>query len=249
MSEGRLDPVTFEIVSHRLWQVTEDMASTIKNVSGSPVATETDDFGVGLFRPNGDILSAGFHASAQIAAMSQAIQEITRRYSDDPGIAEGDAFLFNDPYLGCLHPNDCEIISPLHYKGELIGWAGSMIHLVDTASIQPFGVNIKATEVFQEGLRFAGIKIVAGERVRKDVFESIVGMTRLPGLVGLDLKAQVAAGVVARRRMGELVERYGIDTVKAIEDELIRYGEARMRARLRELPDGTWRAVAYEEPS
>ena len=39
-----VDLVTFEVVSHRLWQICDEMGATLRKVSGSPVATEAADF-------------------------------------------------------------------------------------------------------------------------------------------------------------------------------------------------------------
>jgi N-methylhydantoinase B len=43
----------------------------------------------------------------------------------------------------------------------------------------------------------------------------------------------------------QLAERYSADTVKAAIEEIIDYTENRLKARLSELPDGTWRHVCY----
>lgn len=45
--------------------------------------------------------------------------------------------------------------------------------------------------------------------------------------------------------MRDLYEEYGVETVRAVSDELIRQSEDLVRARLRELPDGEWRAREY----
>ena len=39
-----VDLITFEVVSHRLWQICDEMGATLRKVSGSPVATEAADF-------------------------------------------------------------------------------------------------------------------------------------------------------------------------------------------------------------
>ena len=40
-----LDPITFEVIRNKLSAITEEQATTLKNVSGSPVVTEATDFG------------------------------------------------------------------------------------------------------------------------------------------------------------------------------------------------------------
>ena len=55
-----------------------------------------------------------------------------------------------------------------------------------------------------------------------------------------DLRAQLAACHIAEQAFLGLVERYGVETVKAYMQELIDYTERLTRAAIRELPDGEW---------
>ena len=48
----RSDLITFEVVRHRLWQINDEQGRSIINVSGSPVASETNDFNVALADAN-----------------------------------------------------------------------------------------------------------------------------------------------------------------------------------------------------
>jgi N-methylhydantoinase B len=47
-SGAAIDPITFEVIRHKLEAITEEQAITLKNVSGSPVVTEATDFNVGI---------------------------------------------------------------------------------------------------------------------------------------------------------------------------------------------------------
>ena len=44
MTARELDPATFEVLRHRLWAINDEAAVTIGRVSGSPIATEGNDF-------------------------------------------------------------------------------------------------------------------------------------------------------------------------------------------------------------
>jgi N-methylhydantoinase B len=72
-------------------------------------------------------------------------------------------------------------------------------------------------------------------------------MSRLPMVLGLDLKAMIAANNVATKRLGAVMERYGTACVEAVMQAEIDASEQRLRARLRELPDGVFRAVDFLE--
>lgn len=254
MLQESLDPVTFEILRHRLWQIADEMGVNLRRVSGSPVVTDASDFMCALYRADGDVVILGSGALMHVSTTSMVCKRVLEKYSRPaagqarrPGVREGDMYLFNDPYLAVAHQSDFSIISPIFFQGELVAWTGSMSHVADTGGIDPGGMCPRAETVFHEGIRFAGIRIVVGGEIQEDVFDSILGMVRDPGMVGLDMRAQIAANNTGRQRLLDLIGRYGLATVRAAMDELIHYSEARMRARLREIPDGTWRTVAYQD--
>ncbi len=246
MPEEKLDFLTLEILRHRLNRVTDEMAVTLERVSGSPVVTDSGDYATGIFLPNGDVaMRSGF--LFEVPIISVITKAIIQRYSEDPGFKEGDMYLFNDPFLGAGHQSDIYIVAPIFFEGEIIAWTGSFTHVLDVGAIEAGFRSTRVREIYHEGLRFPGIRIVEGDRIRKDVFDSICNMVRDPGMVGLDVRAQIAAARVGRERFLTLVQRYSLPTIKAVLEQLPEYSEAMMRARLRELPDGTWREMMYDE--
>ena len=55
--DASIDPITFEVIRHKLEAITEEQAITLKNVSGSPVVTEATDFNVGIYLADGAIVN------------------------------------------------------------------------------------------------------------------------------------------------------------------------------------------------
>ena len=86
------------------------------------------------------------------------------------------------------------------------------------------------------------MKLVEKGVLREDIWQMIMGMTRLPHVVGLDFKAMIAANNVASRRFHQLMDRYGVETVDQVMRTEIDTSEARLRERLRLIPDGIYRA-------
>src|SRR5207237_9127863 len=66
----------------------------------------------------------------------------------------------------------------------------------------------------------------------------------LPGYIG-DLRAQMGAAQLAARRLGELCERYGAETVEASVDYMIDYAGRRFREEVTAWPDGVYEGDAY----
>lgn len=245
MSQTVLDPITFEILQHRLWQVAQEMAISLSRVTGSPVTIDAKDFMVGLFDGEGNLITSGAGVLYHGYAFQFGIRHIIETYGDDPGINEGDVFFLNDPYISSLHKQDAAVLTPIHFKGARIGWASTMTHLVDIGGTGIGGKSIQVRHIIQEGFNFRGIKIAERGTVRKDVFDSIISMSRDPGMVGLDIRGELAAGEVARKRVSEIVEEHGLEVYHALCREIINHSETRFRARLREIPDGAWRARLY----
>src|SRR5690606_32608354 len=97
-----------------------------------------------------------------------------------------------------------------------------------------------ATEIFHEGVRILGLKIVERGEFREDVFKTLTEQCRDPEYVGLDLKSRIAANNVCHRRFLELVEKFGPVFVEAAGQKLISDAEEQARAKLLSIPNGTW---------
>lgn len=243
MSE--INAVTFEVIRNRLVAISEEMRIALQAVSGSPTVTEASDFFTGLFLPDGSVVSMGFQVSFQAPVCGQVIRHINGK--PQLKVKDGDIFIGNDPYIGALHQNDVQMIGPIYADGEIIAWAGVEAHETDVGGMDFASWCPKAREVHQEGIRIPCVKLIDQGEMREDVLEMIVTASRLPDQLGLDIRAFIATVNVARRRVTELVARYGSKTVTEVMRRMIASSEARLRARLRELPDGVVHAADFIE--
>ncbi|KRB78861.1 hypothetical protein ASE00_21020 [Sphingomonas sp. Root710] len=244
---AEIDTITFEVVRNKLQAITEEQATTLKSASGSPVVTEATDFNNGLYLADGSIVTMGPQVLFHTGTMSSVIRSIIQDFGDNPGIAEGDMFILNDPYKGAIHQPDVSIVAPVFIGGRHVAWAGSCAHQLDMGGMNFGSWGIGATTIHQEAMLLPGLKLVEGGRLRKDIWQMIMGMTRLPDTLGLDLKAMIAANMVATRRLTALMERYGVDVVEAVMRREIEASERQMREALSNLPDGIFRARDYLE--
>ena len=233
-----VDPVTFEIIRHKLYQVIDESIIALENVSGSPITNEGHDMMSSLYRADGGLMVGGVGFLHHLTSAAQAVKHVIEHFTEDPGIGEDDVYFFNDSYTAALHPPDVYMISPIHYDGVLTGFVANFVHVTDIGAIDPGGFSPSARESYQEGFQTKGLKIVEGGKFRKDVIETFLNMVRDPGMTQLDLKSQLAANHVAKDRMRRLYDDYGVETVDRVSDELIRQSEALVRRRLAELPDG-----------
>lgn len=238
-----MDPVTFQIIKHRLERVTDEAVEALKRVSGAPNTNEGHDLMVALYTSDGDLLTGGVGFLHHYVGASEATKHVIDRFEGD--INEGDMFLLNDPYTAALHAPDVYIISPIFFDGEVRGFSASFVHVADIGAADAGGFAPNATSVFHEGFQTPGIKLIEEGTLREDVLDTIRNMSRDPGMIELDLRSEIAANNVARDRMQELMAEYGPETVETVGNELIEQSSKRFKKRLRELPDGRWEERQY----
>jgi N-methylhydantoinase B len=243
----RLDPKTFEILRHRLWYINDEGARTISRLSGSPVATEVFDMNTGIMTASGDLVYIDTFICAQATTLAPFVKHLQAGYADNPGFAPDDVFLCNDPYVSVCHQNCVMVAAPVFWEDRLAAWTGASLHVIDVGGPVAGQVQVGAADIFGEQPLFGPIKLVEGGRFRKDVEATYLRNSRLPDLLALDLRAKVAAAQVVKRRLLEAFREFGYDTVQAAMADIIDYTERRLRARLRELPDGVWRHRGYIE--
>jgi N-methylhydantoinase B len=243
----RLDPSTFEIVRHRLWYINDEGALTIARLSGSPVATEVFDMNAGLMTAAGDLVYIDNFICAQATTLSPLVKHLIEEYSDNPGFGPDDVFLCNDPYVSVCHQNCVAVAGPIFDGDELVAWTGASLHAIDVGGPTAGQVQVDAADIHGEQPLIGPVKVYERGRFRKDVEHTYLNNSRLPDILGLDLRAKVAAVQVIRRRLLEAFDEFGKDVVLAGMDDVIDYTEARLRARIAELPDGTWRHRAFIE--
>jgi len=240
-----VDPVTFQIIKHRLVRVTDEAVEALKRVSGSPTTNEGHDLMVALYTKEGDLLTGGVGFLHHYVGASEATKHVIDRFEGD--IEEGDAFLLNDPYTAALHPPDVYIISPIFHKGELRAFTANFVHVGDIGAIDPGGFAPSSRSIHHEGFQTPGIKLRSNGEVNQDVLDTVLNMSRDPGRLELDFRSQIAANNVATDRMQELMDEYGPGTVERVGEALIDQSSERFRARLLNLPDGEFEERQYIE--
>ncbi|MBF6570579.1 MAG: hydantoinase B/oxoprolinase family protein [Candidatus Binataceae bacterium] len=247
VAEG-IDPLTYEVIRHRLWMTTQDMGDAIKHMSGSIVVTDANDFNFVLTDEVGDPVGIGPYNVGLGVALDRAIKWTLENRAENPGIEEGDMFLCNDPWVGGgLHQNDVAVYAPLFWEGQLFAWTSAATHQLDVGGVAPGSWTPRALNVFWESLPTPPVKIVRGNRIQRDIEDVYLRRSRTPRLVALDLRAQIGANNFAQERLLALIRKYGPDIVKAVMKRMMDDTERRVRSKLRALPDGVWKAVAYQE--
>lgn len=242
-----LDPVTHEVLRYNLWNINEEHGDTIVKVSGSPIAVYAHDFNPSILTEDGEFVYFGPYLQFHAGMLDANVKWTLEQRSENPGIDDGDMFMADDPWVGTPHQQDHALLCPVFYEGKLFCWVANMLHFADVGGSTPGSFCPDADDVFHEPTPMPPIKIVEKGVIRRDIEDMFLRRSRLPELVKLDLRAIISGNNVARRRILQLLERYGPATVKAVMRRIIDDGERKFLERLRHLPDGTWRTVNFLE--
>ncbi|HWP24649.1 MAG TPA: hydantoinase B/oxoprolinase family protein, partial [Candidatus Binatia bacterium] len=237
----KIDPIRYEMFLHRLWAIGEEGRMTLQRVTASPIVSQGGECMSSFYDDKGVMVLACSGHLRFAAATSDAIASLKERFAKAPGFFDGDQFFFNDPYVAGSHTYDMMIIKPIFFGGKLIAWTATSTHTADTGGL----LRGAAQEIFHEGICVPGLKIVEKGEFREDVFQTLTGMCRDPQYVGLDLKAMIAGNNICAKRYLGLVEKFGLKFVQLAGEKMIEDAEAKARAKLRSMPDGTWVTRQY----
>ncbi len=239
----RTDPTTFEVLRHRLWQINDEQGKTLLNMSGSQIATEANDFNVGISDAEGNLIAVGPYILVQMAPLTLLVQSIIRTLGDD--VTEGDVFLCNDPWFGAVHQNDVCVLAPFFWDGKITAWTASVVHQVDVGGGTPGSWCHEATDTFQEAPRYRFLRVVRGGVLQRDVVDTYLTNSRTPDLLNLDLRAQIGAAKATLGRLKALYERYGNEVVQVTMHDMLDYAERLFANKLETIPPGEWLSDCY----
>jgi len=241
----KLDPIEFDILSHRLYSIINEGRQAVMRVSGSPVVAEGGEALFAVYDAYGSTASLACGLLLHVIGTEGFIRETLEIQWDAPGIFDGDVFMYNEPSIGGIHACDQWTGTPLFHEGELIGWLGALTHTAETGAIEPGGMPPSSRSLLHEGYRVQGIKIMEKGKLNKAALNCVLRSTRDPAYYTLDLRARIAGLNVAKQRIKQLIARYGVEKIKAVMQQNMDHSEELARAKLRSLSDGTWRAVNY----
>ncbi|MBS45671.1 MAG: hypothetical protein CMH83_21355 [Nocardioides sp.] len=240
-----VDPITYQVLRSRFWNMNLDHSDTIKRVSGSANIVYMDDFNTSLLTENGDTIVCGPSVQYFTGHGDLAVKWTLEHRSANPGIEDGDVFLQNDPYIGTEHQMDTMMYLPVFWEGGLFCWILSNTHMGDLGGTDPGSFCIGATDIFSESIPVPPIKIVRQGMLQDDVVEMFVRKSRTPEQIGLQIRSQLAGLRLTRERIHEMLREYGPRVVKGCMRRMIKDCSESVGRRLEQIPDGRWTEVLY----
>lgn len=241
----KTDPITIQVVLGALESAAVEMGHKFARMSYSSIIRESEDFGCALVDVHGQQLCESSHStplqSGPIPGYVKGIREIMAERGDS--FEPGDVILHNSAYHGASHGPDFGICVPVFYQEQLIGFSVVTAHHLDVGASTPGSSGIiDAVDAYAEGLQFKAIKLYEKGKENTYVWRILQDNIRSSDMVVGDLRAQVATAKMGAERYIEIVDKYGLETVEAAAEELMRSSEKLMRHAIAKLPDGVYHA-------
>ncbi len=211
-----VDPVMLEIFNKLFMSIAEQMGFVLQNTAYSVNIKERLDFSCALFNQQGELIANAPHIPVHLGSMGEAVQALLKAET----IARGEVYLLNSPYQGGTHLPDITVVSPVYSdQNELLFFVASRGHHADIGGITAASMPAHSTQISEEGLLSAGLKIVQDDvfqekRVR-DWLQSSNHPARNSEQNIADLQAQIAANNKGVLELKKMVTHYSLATVQS----------------------------------
>lgn len=233
----KLDPVSIQILWNRLISIVDEAATGLMRTAYTPSVKEYHDFCCALFDKDARMLS---HSTVTTAGFLGIVPEVMRNFLGKfkaSSLKPGDVIITNDPWVASGHLIDVSVAAPIFRGDELVAYTLCIVHHLDMGGRMS---TLESKDLFEEGLKIPIIKLYEAGRLNETIFEFIRANTRVPEKILGDLRAQLVSLNVCSRGLLSLMDEYRIDGLEDLANEVIGRTEASLRARIAELPDGTY---------
>jgi N-methylhydantoinase B len=244
-SKVTLDPVTLEVIRNALPAIANEMAADLQRTSYNMMIYEVRDFCTALVDPEGQLISQNVGGVSHfVADLGVVIVDGMKRYGKD-GFRPGDVIITNHQAVAGQHLNNIVVYMPYFHRGELLMFAMVRAHWIDVGGTSTgFGAGPQVADPWLEGLQLDQLKIYREGELDETLYRVIKDNIRFPESSLGDMKSQMAACRLAARRMDELFEKYGHDTMLAAIARIFDETERKCRNVVAKLADGVYEASA-----
>jgi N-methylhydantoinase B len=245
MAADTIDLVTAEVIRSAMETICFEMATYVSRTATTPILNQSNERNATILDGQGRLTALSVGIPQFMLSSTLPVRFAIEFFGDE--LKPGDVIIANDPYHGGGHLPDFNVFAPVFSDGgELLLIASIQCHHGDTGGAMAGGYNTMAKDIYSEGTRYPLLKIIDGGVERRDVVLTMRANNRLAGFIG-DLRSQVGAAQLGARRLGELIERYGTETMKAAVDHTIDDARRRFSREIESWPDGTYEADVYAD--
>jgi len=248
------DPTLLELYNHRFAAIAEQMGGRLQQSARSVNIRERLDFSCALFDAAGQLVANAPHIPVHLGSMGDSVVSLLAAIArgERSPLASGDVVLSNNPYNGGTHLPDITAITPVFVPGLGDSQAGAPLffvacrgHHADVGGITPGSMPAFSRSIDDEGLLLDNVPFLSSGNFDESLWRQRLAAgshpVRNPDQLLADLQAQAAANRLGVQELGRLIERHGLDEVRAYMAHGQAHGaEAVVRA-LAHLSDGAAR--------
>lgn len=240
------DPVLTAVIANRFDGIVREMENTMLRSARSAIIAAARDFSCVIITADNQLLSTAEALPVHIFGSHLQSQSMCDLH---PDLAEGDAYLHNDPYLGNTHAADHTILVPVYFEGEHLFTASAKAHQADCGNSVPTTYVANARDVYAEGsLIFPCVRVQRDYRMNEDIVRMCKSRIRVPQQWYGDFLAALGAARVAERRLKELCAKYGKEAIKTFVRDWLNYTEEMMVQEIRKMPAGSITKTGGHDP-
>src|SRR5580692_6033136 len=249
-ANSRRDPIELEIFKNIYHSIAEEMGAALRRTAFSPNIKERRDYSCAVFDSDGEVIAMGDHMPVHLGSMPMSVRAAIDQFDLEPG----DIAMLNDPFRGGTHLPDITLVAPVYVSSGRARprakstvpdfYVASRAHHADVGGAYPGSMGL-CREIYQEGVRIPPVKLMSAGLMNRDILALLLNNVRTPEEREGDLGAQIAACHTGAARLQEICDRYGVSRARRAAGDLLDYAEELMRAFLRHVPAGEYRAKDF----
>ncbi len=233
------DPIGLSIVQKQLDHVARQMGSVMMRTARSPIFSQSHDFSCFIGDARGNVISQADGLPIHTGGGSFAIKAVLENFENE--IADGDVFILNDPYeAGGNHLPDYTIIRPVFVRGEVLAFCCNRAHQSDIGGGAAGTYNSAATEIFHEGIRLPGMRLIDAGKSRQDLWRLLLINSRCPDLLDGDLRAMIGSTEIGARRVAETLSALREGSAQDYLQGILDHAERLVLREIASLPCGVY---------
>jgi N-methylhydantoinase B len=270
----RRDPVELEIFKNLYHSIAEEMGAALRRTAFSPNIKERRDYSCAVFDGAGEVIAMGDHMPVHLGSMPMSVRAAIDAGTMEPGdiVMLNDPFRGGThlPDITLVAPvyveqgpasrvgkkNKAQSTNKVPHFSRALGarsgnfgsspdfYVASRAHHADVGGAYAGSMGL-CREIYQEGIRIPPVKLMRAGVMNRDVLAMLLNNVRTPEEREGDLGAQIAACHTGAERLREVCARYSLERVRRAAAELLDYSEELMRAFLRRVPKGEYKAEDF----
>ena len=238
-----------QVMWNRLIAVVEEQAQIMIRTAFSTTVREAGDLSAGVFDLQGRMLAQAVTGTpGHVNSMMESVGHFLAKFPA-AGMAPGDHYITNDPWLGTGHLHDLTVVSPAFHRGRIVGLFANTAHVIDVGGL---GMGPEGRSVFEEGIYIPIVKCFDRGVPNETFFDFIRAGSRLPVELEGDVYSLCACNDAGARRLTSMLDEFALDGIDGLAGFIFDSSRRATLAAIAALPRGTYASEiwsdGYEQP-